>query len=285
MGSAGAGYKIFDGLTIGREYYLRFWSSLTGTSTISFNFCVQDVPAAPVNDECSTAAAITPQPFSTNCTSVISAATAGATQSLPDPSCSNSFNNDDIWYSFIAVSNIVRISFSNARQALSSGNANIGYALYENSCPASSTAFSCNINIGGGSGSALIAGLTPGNTYYLSFFSFGANNYMTFDFCLQDVSPAPGNDECNNAAVIIPQSSGTICNAPIAATTVGATQSLPDPSCANNYNNDDIWYSFVAVTNGIRINFSNARQVVGSGNANVGYALYENELPGILNHF
>ncbi len=285
LGSAGAGYKIFDGLTIGQDYYLRFWSTLTGTNTISFSFCVQDIPAPPANNECSNASVILLQPFGTNCSSLLSATTAGATQSMPNPSCANDYNNDDIWYSFTAVSNSVRISFSNARQALSSGNANVGYALYENSCPSSSTAFSCSNNIGVGSGNAVIARLTPGNTYYLSLFSFGTNNYMNLDFCLQDVPSAPGNDDCMNAIVVVPQSSGTTCAASIAGSTVGATQSLPDPSCGNGYNNDDIWYSFVAVTNGIRINFSNARQALTSGNANVGYALYENNCPSSATTF
>ncbi len=285
LGSAGAGYKIFDSLIIGQDYYLRFWSSLTGTNTISFDFCVQDIPSPAANDDCDNASVITLQPFGTNCSSPISATTVGATQSLPNPSCANGYNNDDIWYSFVAVSNTIRISFSNARQALSSGNANVGYALYENNCPSSSSAFSCSNNIGGGSGNALIAGLTPGNTYYLSLFSFGINNYMTLDFCIQDVPSAPVNDECINATVIVPQSPGNSCTASIAATTVGATQSLPDPSCANSYNNDDIWYSFVATTNGIRINFSNARQALSSGNANVGYALYENNCPSSASAF
>ena len=56
--------------------------------------------------------------------------------------------------------------------------------------------------------------------------------------------------------------------------------SAPGPSCSSTSHNDDIWYSFVANTTAVSIQFSNARQATNNGNANLGYAVYGDACPG-----
>lgn len=249
LGSAGAGYKIFDGLTIGHTYYLRFWSTLTGTNSIQFDFCVMAVTTAPANDNCGYATIVIPEPAGTNCNAPLSVTTVGATQSTPAPSCANDYNNDDIWYSFVAVTNGIRIQFSNAKQVLSSGNANVGYALYENNCAGSSIAFSCNSNIGNNSGTVLIGGLIQGNTYYLSLFSFGNNNYMTLDFCLVNET-VTSNDECATATNLTVTNG--FCAAPQPGDLSSATNSagFGSPACIPPSGTLDVWYKTTTPASG-----------------------------------
>jgi hypothetical protein len=248
LGSAGFGYHIVDGLTIGSTYYLRFWSTLS--STMSFQFCVQDVPAAPVNDECSGALPVIVQPIGTICNSGTVVSTVGATRSIPDPSCGSNFNNDDVWYSFVAISPGIRINFSGATQGtIPSGNANVGYALYSGSCPATTATFLCNNNIGGGSGSALIGGLVAGQTYFLRLFSFNVNNYMNLNFCIAAVD-LPVNDECITAAPLTVTNG--FCTMPVSGNSINATTSagFGPPSCATLSSSQDVWHRLTVPASG-----------------------------------
>jgi hypothetical protein len=239
--SAGAGFLIINGLTTGTTYYLRFWSTLFGLNSASFDFCVQEVPA-PVNDECATATVITSEPVATNCNATHHATTVGASPSAFGGSCATGFDDDDIWYTFTAHTSGIRLNFSNARTATStSGNANVGYALYDMACPAGTAAFSCDDNIGSNSGSTLISGLVPGHQYYLRLFSFATNRYMTLDFCLVDVD-LPLNDECSNAIALTTGSgfctnlaTGDLSNA---TTSVG----FGTPACAAGSSSEDVWF-------------------------------------------
>ncbi len=234
----------------------------------------------PANDECTGATIISTVTFGSSCAATVSASTAGATQSVPAPSCTGSENDDDIWYTFTATTASVVLRFSNTINMGTGGSAIIGYALYETACSADRSTLQCN-NIGSaGAGFQIIGGLTKGNTYFLRFWStLTAGNAATFDFCIQEAE-APANDECANAAEVTTQPVGTACNSGTQASTVGATPSTPGLLCPNDYGDDDIWYSFIANTSAIRINFSNARLATStSGNGSVGYALYEASCP------
>jgi hypothetical protein len=274
----GNGFRIIDGLTAGNTYFIRFWSTSASTDA-SFDFCVQDAPAAPVNDECVAAIAITTQPFGTTCAASVAANTGGATHSLPDASCGVSESNDDIWYSFTANSQSIILRFSNAIQTTTGSSAVLGYALYNGSCPSSTTTVSCDPGFGFNSGFRIIDGLIIGNTYYLKLFSSGANNYMSFNFCVQDVPSPPANNECTDAINITTQPYGVTCAASVSATTNGATHSLPDASCGVNESNDDIWYSFTANSQSVILRFSNAILTASGSSGVLGYALYNGTCP------
>jgi hypothetical protein len=274
----GNGFRIVDGLNTGDTYYVRFWSTSTVTDA-SFDFCIQDVPAPPVNNECTGAIAITTQPYGTSCAASVSATTNGATHSLPDASCGVSESNDDIWYSFTASSQSIILRYSNAVLTTTGNSGVLGYALYNGSCPSSSTTVSCDAGFGFSNGYQIINGLTIGNTYYLKLFSGAANNYMTFDFCVQDVPPPPANNECTGAIAITTQPFGAACAASVSATTNGATHSLPDASCGVSESNNDIWYSFTAASQTIILRFSNAVLTTTGNSGVLGYALYNGSCP------
>ncbi len=84
---------------------------------------------APANDECTGATVITTVPFGPSCSSSVIATTLSATQSSPDPSCTSTDNNDDIWYKFTAASSSVIIRFGNITNNTTGGGAIAGYAL------------------------------------------------------------------------------------------------------------------------------------------------------------
>ena len=276
----GNGFRIVDGLTIGNSYFIRFYvNNFTGNSNATFNFCVQDVPAPPVNDECANATAISTQPFGISCAAAVSANTTGATQSPLNPNCTIVDNNDDIWYSFVAASGSVILRFSNAVQTTSGLSGNLGYALYNTECPsvlnAGNTLVSCNNNIGNGSGHQIISGLTIGNIYILRLFSTTTNNYMRFDFCVQDVPAPPSNDECSGAIELPLTLPGSICMETVSTNTTGATHSVNDPACiAANATNDDIWYKFTASSGTAILRFSNCIDETTNLPGALGFAVY-----------
>jgi hypothetical protein len=273
---SGDGFRIINGLTPGNVYFLRLWSLSAGIA-MTVDFCIQDVPGPPANDNCAGATPVATLPPGSTCTSPTVASTVGSTMSTPAPSCSSTSHNDDIWYSFVANTSAVSIQFSNARQATSNGNANLGYAVYDESCPGTNTNLFCNGNLGGSNGSVTVPGLVPGHTYYIRFFSLGDNNYMTFNFCLVDVIVA-GNDECSTAAAIRTYAFNGIA-IPRNVTTAGGTRSPNDPDCAGGENNDDVWYQFTATTATILLKLKNVVINETGNGGTAGYALYGGACP------
>jgi hypothetical protein len=242
----GNGYQIINGLIIGNTYYLRLFS-LGPNNYCSFDFCVQDAPAPPVNNDCNAAIAVPLTVPGTTCFSSITANTSGATHSLPDPSCGVLESNDDIWYSFTASSPIVVLRFSDATFTTSVGVASLGYALYNSACPSTSATVSCSASFGFGAGSVALNGLTTGAVYYLRLYIAAANNYGSFKFCLQQQLQ---NDECNTATNI-PVMNG-FCTAPTISSLNGATTSagFGMQSCTISSNSKDVWFKATIPTTG-----------------------------------
>lgn len=245
---------------------------------ISFLVCRTINAQAPVNDDCTGATNFALTPFGAACSSAIVANTEGATKSSPNPSCTSSLNDDDIWYTFQATTESIVVHALNATYNSTGQAAQIGFSLYGGACQVTNSNLTCSNLLTAGAGYLIINGLVPGDVYYLRFWSASSTLYATFEFCVQEVMQ-PANDDCVNAIQIISQPNVTICSATYNSTTVGATRSSFDPGCTN-FNDDDIWYSFTANTNGVRLNFSNAKQATSvSGNANLGYAIYESACP------
>ncbi len=274
----GSGYQIIDGLTIGTNYQLRLFT-LGPNNYGSFDFCVQDVPPPPVNDHCVNAIPITTQPFGITCAASVNVNTNGATKSFPNADCSSTDINDDVWYSFIANSASVVVRFSNGSYITNTGVLSLGYALYNNACPSATATIACSSSFGFGSGYQIITGLSIGNTYYLRLFSLGANNYCSFDFCVQDVPAPPVNNDCSAALPVSLTLPGTTCFSSESANTSGATRSIPDPSCGVLESNDDVWYSFTAASSTVVLRYSEATFTTSIGVASLGYALYNSACP------
>ena len=73
----------------------------------------------------------------------------------------------------------------------------------------------------------------------------------------------PTNDECANAIALTVNTDGTCTNV-LSASNAGATESLSDPlTCGSNTN--DVWFSFVAASETMVLEYSNVTAVIGSG--------------------
>lgn len=172
----------------GLTYFVRFWSANNSTF-INFNFCIQDAPPPPANDECSAAIPLIINPFGTSCTNTTNVVTNGATQSPFTPLTCTSIdndNNDDVWYSFVATSQSVILRASNIISSITGSNASAAYALYQSACPGSAATFSCDGQFAFSAGHRIISGLTVGNTYFLRLWIQGLNNYGTMNICVQE---------------------------------------------------------------------------------------------------
>jgi len=244
FGTGGSGNTTITGLTAGTAYTLRLFAGGTANSA-SFDFCLQDMPATPANDECATAITISTQPYNTTCTGSTNANTNGATAStITETSCSTTSDNDDIFYSFIATGTSQLLSFSNMIAGIGTAT-QLGYHVFTGACPGTQLT-SCSTAFGtAGAGSTVITGLTAGTVYTLRLFAGGTANSASFDFCLQDLPPVPSNDDCAGATVL----TGGI---PVNGNTLSATQSIAPEICGTSTATSavDVWYQFTATTSG-----------------------------------
>jgi hypothetical protein len=177
----------FTGLTPGTAYTVIVQTNCSagGIATTSATFGTK-----PTNDECANAIAITSNPTCVTTAGSIS----GATQSQPAATCSGyaSSTAADVWYSFVAVSPLHRITlvstFDGVVQALSG------------TC-GSLTSVACVDATGPGTENLSLTGLTVGTTYYIRVFPYTENSvpvYGTFTLCVVPVCPAPSSLSVSN---------------------------------------------------------------------------------------
>jgi hypothetical protein len=246
--SCGSGnVNVLSGLTVGSTYYLSvFYIGTANTGAFDLGLYV----ATPlVNDNCSGAIAMTVAANQAACTPTTANTTTATTASYTSNCWSTSYD-DDVWYSFTATDSVLMLNISN----LSAAAGTVGYSLQGSPC--ASAEISC------GSGSALLSGLTVGNTYYLSVFYSGTTDRGTFDLCIYKLTQ-PANDTCAGAITIPVATDANSCT-PTAATTAMATIGNPLGSCATTAVGD-VWYSFVATDSLIALE---------ADLANVGFALF-----------
>ena len=259
------------GLTPGVLYYLRVYGWSSSIQNNNFNVCVGTLPPPPANDECAGATLIATSP--SGACSFVAVSTTAARQSLPNPTCTTTNNNDDVWYSFVAPSNSLKVSF-NSMVATSGTATTLGYALYT-SC--GGTQVACTSSFGSsGSGSQTVT-LSPllvqGQTYLIRVWTGGTNNSANFNLCLEanTVAAPPANDECAGA-FSIPVSPQGACSF-TSVSTANALQSTPNPTCTSTSNNDDVWFSFNAPSNSLTVSFNSMVAVTGTATS-LGYAIY-----------
>jgi len=202
---------------------------------------------APVNDECSGAILINTISYDDLTSAYTNGSTTSATRSSPNPSCiTSSDNNDDVWYKFVAVTQTELLRFHNDIAT----SLACGYALYDG---CGGTEIACNNNLGTFYGNEILGGLTPGNTYYLRFWSQLNFTSMTFSFAVMDINPQTPGDSPLTPTQLTVNDPGTKCIAPQFFTTASATRSSPNPSC-NSDNDDDVWFQFTMPANGHGVN-------------------------------
>ncbi len=231
--SGGTETATVGGLTVGTTYFVRVYGWAGGTGT--FTICVTGAPAAPANNECSSATTLT---SGTTCTTT-AGTTVNATQSIAPITCASFTSSGalDVWYKFTAVvaSHTVTVVGATGFDAIidvrsgSCNGTNIGCA---------------DATTGGGTESATVGGLTVGSTYFVRVYGW-AGGSGAFTICVTHTAPPPpANNDCANATTLTPGASCT----PTAGTTVNATQSLPGITCATftGTADDDVWYKFTA---------------------------------------
>ena len=234
----------------GTTYYLRLYSySSDPTINKSFTLCGY----ISENDECSSAKELTIGNIPYANVNQRYGTTDGATESTttPLPSCSSGYN-DDVWYKFTAT-----VSGNTHIRIYSLGN--VSAQVYSGNC-ADLTPLACN------SGSIyhyffMNVNAVAGNDYYVRVFSTDPDPsvYTDFHITAYTLTPAPDNDDCDNATELTPGEGA--CQGSTYGSTLGATQSStsPDPSCDATGTDDDIWYKFASTNAGnIRIEIQNS---------------------------
>ena len=149
---------------------------------------IQLFACPPENDNCSGAIeAVVNADQSCNLTT--QGTLSGASYSGNDSNCISDMD-DDVWFSFSALSEVQSISLQN----ITGSTSNLGHALYEvggNDCSDLTELYCQN-------GTASISpDLNIGSTYYVRVYSIGNESQnVDFDLCVSD---APDNTVCDNA--------------------------------------------------------------------------------------
>lgn len=194
----------------------------------SFNYA-----CPPANDNCANAVSLTVNPdFS--CGTV----TAGTTQSATDSGIEPTFTvtgtpDNDVWYSFVATGTAHRISLLNV-VAVTGFSTDMGIAVFDGTGTCSA------LTLVGSSDPETynLTGLTPGTTYYVAVYGWGAapGAVANFNICVGTPPAPPANDECANAIAI---SSMPYSNSQDASAATGPVVS----TCTGM--NDGVWYTVV----------------------------------------
>lgn len=180
------------------------------------------------SDNCSSAPTIT---ISATCITPYSGTSLGATLSFAG--CVGNAD-DDVWYKFVATAT------SHSINVIGSATFDAVVEIFSGTCLSPTSILCIDATFNGGTESALIGGLTPGNTYFIRIFNYGSGSGSSnFTTCLTNPPTAPANDGCLGAT-------GLSVNAGcvnVSASSYGATQS--QGPCVGN-SNDDVWFSFTA---------------------------------------
>ena len=235
-----------SGLTIGNTYYIRVYSwTSTGGQTSTFDVCVGTPGPPPPNDESCSATPLTVNPDAA-CGSVTFGTVAGATASSNATTCGGT-DDDDVWFSFVATNTTHYIDLLN----VAGSTTDLYHAVYGGPCNNTGASLLCS-----DPNNSTISGLTIGNTYYVRVYTWTATagQSTTFNVCVGTPPPPPTNDSPCSA---IPASvnSDAICNSTTYGYTVGGTQTLA--GCVGTAN-DDVWFSFVALSTNQDISILNA---------------------------
>lgn len=170
--------RSYTGLTGGRVYYLRIFTTVATNGTSSrygYNLCVNTV-----NDECSNAITLTPNASSTT-SSVIGASTSA---SIP-VGCATGTPDDDVWFRFTSISHIANVALSTLGSNLNTSGAR--FQVFSGSC-GSLTSIAC----GSGTTSLQVLGLNINETYFVRVYSAGNTAITTNgNFNIQVTQTAP----------------------------------------------------------------------------------------------
>ncbi|MBS1570266.1 MAG: hypothetical protein JST45_12630, partial [Bacteroidetes bacterium] len=233
-----------SGLTVGQTYYVQVYTyTSTPGQTSSFDICVGTFPAAPANDDCAGAVALTVNP-DLNCGSVTHGTVASATNSGQN-TCSGT-EDDDVWYSFTATATSHQISLIN----ITGSTSDMMIGVYSGAC-GGLTSVACS-----DPETMTASGLTVGQTYYVQVYTWTSTPGQTssFDVCVGTLPAPPANDNCAGA-VALTVNPDLNCGSVTHGTVVSATNSGQN-TCFGTAD-DDVWYSFTATATSHQISLIN----------------------------
>ena len=229
-------YVTLSSLSIGNTYYVRNNTRISGEYAQDFDICLKEAPAAPANDACVQAEAIS-VPVTDNVTETVSGTTVGATLSL-DNAC-NTSGYGDVWYQ-VAPSTDGLYEFS-LEENPASQSGSVYYSIYEGTCGnLIEKTVSCTSN------SNYVFELANGTTYFVMVQSSQTTPGLTFDLSVTKLPDAVVNNDCSNPTVLLESSDDSGNNAIMG----NLDNSYPSPeACTSSYKS--IWYSFTPSLTGM----------------------------------
>ncbi|MCX7552186.1 T9SS-dependent choice-of-anchor J family protein [Xanthomarina sp. F2636L] len=162
--------------TTSYDFYVRADCGGGDTSAWAGPYTFTTNAPAPANDECGAAIALTVN-ADYACGTVTSGTVLGATNSGVD--VCGGFEDDDVWYSFIATATEHRVSLIN----IAGSTTDMYHAVYDATpgCGALTTSVICNDG-----NTSNLTGLTIGNTYFVQVYTWTntPGQTSTFDVCV-----------------------------------------------------------------------------------------------------
>ncbi len=250
IGISGQTETIYpSGLTVGTAYKIRVYNYGAGSGSGNFTICITNPPAAPANDICGGATALSVNATCTN----TAGATVGATQS--SAGCVGTAD-DDVWYKFVATNTTATITVN------PSSSMDAVVQLYSGACGSLSSTKCMDNGLLNGNEVINGVGLVVGNTYFVRVFDYyNGNGGATFSICVTGPpsSSTPTNDNpCS--AIALPAVSADCNYSKFTTTGASATTGVPAPSACvggsgamnGGYSgtSKDVWFSVVAPANG-----------------------------------
>lgn len=235
----GAVEEKFTVLTPGLYYRRALTCINSGLSGFSSSLLFAN--SAPANDECGNAQLLTVN-LTDSCYTYTTGTVACATAS-PELNYCQGYNDDDVWYKFIATNSNHTISLSN----ISGVNTDMYFAVYGGTCD-SLTNLACS-----DANKATIGGLFIGETYYVRVYTSTNNNTLTttFNIC---VSVPVSITVCDGAR---PFCTGITSDFP-ATINAGDAQIGPNYGCLTSVPNPTWFYMKIATAGDLIFTMTNS---------------------------
>ena len=212
--------------------------------------------AQPVNDNCTSATLLNSNKTCTPTKGDL----FGATKTV----IGTSTQYNDVWYSFVAVTNTHFVSLQ------CDDDLRASWEYFTGNCTAFTSKGTYTLTGTNQNVVLTLTNLVIGQTYYYRIYNTSTSVSNTFYTCVEDFIP---NDNCATAVEITPGISGDYCNSTLGKTLAATATSPSINACPSTTAEDDVWYVFKA-TNPIHFitlsgntNFNGVMQIFTSGSS------------------
>ncbi len=248
--------SVFKNLTIGKNYYLLFYSSSDEIGEgYTFEMAMR-TPPIPSNDECAKAKVL---PMNTNwsCDNSVAGSTAW---SLGEN------NSRDIWYAFIATQPQHRVMLNNVVATDPSNPINYEVKYFTECGISGFEVF--------GSKTGMLTGLTVGKKYFIQILTYSAwGNDVLFDICVTTPTSVVANASCATAFPVP-------VNADDSPTKrVSGVTSFPNAQFWWNDGgaDDAVWYKFTATSEWHQLRILDFQGITGNNTVYPSLKIYKSE--------